>query len=578
VSSIGRAARTLASAPIAGPASIGLLGLLASATSIVNGFVYDDRPIVEFNSRVHSLAKWWEAFGSAYWPPHWGNTNYRPLTILSFAVQWTLGDGSPMVFHAVSIALYVAVCLASFSLARLVLPPLAAWIVAALFAVHPVHVEAVANVVGQSELIVALCAVGAVAMYVRARTAIGGQALAPTSVAGIATLYAIACFAKETGFLLPGLLVVAEITVVAAGLEPTRRAVRARAREVRVLYAACAVVGFFYLTLRHNVLGSVGDLPSVVMSRLSQPQLMLTMLGVVPEWARLLLWPAQLSADYSPAQLSLIVAPSPAVIPGMVILFVVTLLAVAAWRMPRRVTVFGLLWFAITIFPVSNLLLRSGVLLAERTLFLPSVGVMLAIGPLWTWVGARITRLRLGRPAGLELSAAVALGLILALGAAKSASRSRVWRNNDTFFAQIVEDAPLSYRAHHVHGMWLFEKGRRAEGEKHVRVAMAIFPHDAGPYADLADHYRFAGLCAPARELYERAIALGRLADRARMGLVVCLLHDGSYADAAAHARLGVSSGGFQVEQFRRLLAIADSAVTATSRVRLSGAARPGGR
>jgi protein O-mannosyl-transferase len=261
-------------------------------------------------------------------------------------------------------------------------------------------------------------------------------------------------------------------------------------------------------------------------------------------------------------------------IPGGLLLLGSVLLAVAGWKTQRRASTFGLLWLAITILPVSNVVVRSGVLLAERTLFLPSVGVLVACGSLWTWVAARIATLR--RPASLAaaLSSVAALAIVLALGMAKSATRTRVWRNSDAFFSQIVEDAPLSYRAQHLHGMWLFEHGRRSEGEQHVRTAIAMFPYDAGPFTDLADQYRLAGLCEPARELYRRAIELGTLRDRARMGLVICLLHDAQYAEAAAEARRGASSASFQAEQFARLVAIADSAVAATSPVRQSGVSR----
>jgi hypothetical protein len=564
--------RALATPAFAAPASIALLGLLASASSIVNEFVFDDRPIVEFNSRVHTLARWWEAFGQAYWPPHWGNTNYRPLTILSFAAQWSIGDGAPVVFHAVSIALYVATCLAMLSLARLVLPATAAWAIAALFAVHPVHVEAVANVVGQSELLVALSSILAATIYVRMRSAESGKGA--RYIVAIAVLYAVACFSKETGFLLPALLIAAELTVVGAQLEPPRRTLAARARELGLLCGACAAISVVYLLVRRSVLGGFGDLPSIVLSRLSPEQRLLTMLGVVPEWARLLLWPAQLSADYTPPRIPVILSPGALVLPGIIIVLGVVLLAVAGWRTRRRGPTFGLLWLAITIIPVSNVFIPSGVILAERTLFLPSVGALLALGTLWGWTAARIAALRRRSPLSPTIPMAVGLAIVLLLGAAKSAKRAGVWRTSDAFFAQVVEDAPLGYRAHHLHGVWLFDNGRLADGERHIRAAIAMYPYDAGPYTDLADRYRQAGMCAPARELYQRVIELGMLRDRARLGLVECLLRDAHYAEAAAEARIGASGGGFQVERFRRLIVTADSAAAGATTVRQSGAPR----
>jgi hypothetical protein len=167
------------------------------------------------------------------------------------------------------------------------------------------------------------------------------------------------------------------------------------------------------------------------------------------------------------------------------------------------------------------------------------------------------------------------VALVLALGVARSATRQRVWRSSDDFLGTIVDDAPLGYRAHHMHGMWLFDKGRREEGERHVRMAIALFPYDGGPYTDLADQYRKAELCGPAHELYRRGIMLGPLRDRARLGLVACLLRDARFDEAVAEAQRGVSAGGREVGQFRRLLAIADSAASAQRLVR-AGAATVG--
>jgi protein O-mannosyl-transferase len=260
---------------------------------------------------------------------------------------------------------------------------------------------------------------------------------------------------------------------------------------------------------------------------------------------------------------------------GVVILAAAVSITVAGWRLRARVAAFGVLWFAIAIFPVSNVFVLSGVLLAERSLFVPSIGVMLALGPIWAWIGLRISTLRRPAPVVLAAAARVTLALLLVLGVTKSASRSRVWRSNEAFYAQIVEDSPLSYRAQQARGTWLFRQGRRAEGEKHLRMAIAMFPDDPGPYADLADSYRFAGMCAPARDLYRRVIEFGvMMVDRARLGLIVCLLRDGDYAEAAAQARIGPSPRGLEPDKFRHSLAVADSATAAQRPIRRAGAPR----
>jgi hypothetical protein len=566
VSYARRIARALKSPALAAPVSIVVLALLASATSLANGFVYDDRPIIEANPRVHTLARWWEAFGQAYWPATWGDTNYRPVTILSFAVQWAIGDGSPAVFHAVSVGLYLAACLAVLGLARLVLPTAAAWVVAALFAVHPVHVEAVGNVVGQSELVVAICTTVAVTAYVRARAEGYGRLTWTRSLALIVALYAIASFAKESGFLLPALLLAAEMTVVATQLDPPRRTLRARAHELWPVYAACGAIAVVYLALRYSVLGGFGDDPNTVISMLGHDSRLLTMLGVVPEWARLLLWPARLSVDYSPPGIPVILGPAVEIVPGVLMLALVPLIGAASWQR-QRVVAFGLMWLAITIFPVSNVVLRSGVILAERTLFMPSIGVLLAVGAGVAWIRARTGAL--GRPWVLVWMATVAL--LITLGVMKSASRQRVWRDPDEFHARIAQDAPRSYRAHQIHGLWLFEQRRDQEGERHLRRAIEMFPFDARLYVDLGDQYRQRAICGAAKHYYRRALRLGGFPERARLGLVLCLLYDGDFVEAASEARRGAAANGFNVDRFRRAVAVADSALVARGRPTDSG-------
>jgi hypothetical protein len=129
------------------------LALAASITSISNGFAFDDVHIIAENGTVHSLTHWWRFFAESYWPPAKGGDLYRPISMLGFAIQWFLGGGHPLLFHTVSILLYALVCLALTWVATAILPLGAAWLVGALFAIHPLHVEAVGNVEQGPELL-----------------------------------------------------------------------------------------------------------------------------------------------------------------------------------------------------------------------------------------------------------------------------------------------------------------------------------------------------------------------------------------------------------------------------------------
>src|SRR5207245_2493071 len=182
-----------------------------------------------------------------------------------YAIDWQVG-GAAWWFHAVNVAWHAGASVAVAWLARLWSGERAALAAGLLFAVHPVHVEAVANIVGRAEVMAGLFAILAV-------------------------------------------------------------------------YAALADV------------------------------------------ARLLVFPLTLRVDYSPAERTLV----PTLLDYR---FALGVLCIAAWggllwltwRRGRRVEAFGLGWIAIALFPVSNLVVPVGVLLAERALYLPSAGLVLAAG------------------------------------------------------------------------------------------------------------------------------------------------------------------------------------------------------
>ena len=123
-----------------------------------NHFALDDNQIVQFNKLVLQLSGVWRAFLSPYWPPVIGGGLYRPLPLASYAIDWQLG-GAAWWFHAVNVAWHAGASVAVAWLARQWSGERAALAAGLLFAVHPVHVEAVANIVGRAELMAALFAI-----------------------------------------------------------------------------------------------------------------------------------------------------------------------------------------------------------------------------------------------------------------------------------------------------------------------------------------------------------------------------------------------------------------------------------
>jgi protein O-mannosyl-transferase len=529
---------------------VAALAVAASLSSAWNAFAYDDVYVVVNNAaRMHTLDGWWREFGRTYWLTEGGGPGdgYRPFTILAFKAQWVLGAGNPMVFHVASIAVHTMTAVAVFWLAGGIVPPAAAWVAAAFYAVHPVHVEAIANVVGQSELAVGLLVTVAMGLYVHGRSA------GPVSVKrwiAIAILFAAALLFKEHAITMLALVPLAEFTVVRE-----REPWRSRLARLRMPWLVLVVIAVAYLWVRSvTVIGS-GFAPFIVFQSLdvSAGNRVLTMIGAAPEWLRLLLWPARLMTEYAPPYIGVAQGPAVSQLPGLLVLLGVVGLVAATWRRSPA-TAFGIAWAIITLSPSSNFLLPAGFIIAERTLLLPSVGAMIAVASVVPWLYARVEHNRLAQAAGVA-----AVLVLVVLGTARSHARNPVWRNNETLFRQAVVDAPESYRAHFMLGTHLFEQQRKTEGERHYRIAMRLFPYDPLMAYALAEQYRGAGMCAPAIPLYEWYFELEPDAGRGHLGHAQCLLLSMRLDEARAAALRGIRAGA-RVGLAREIIAAARAA------------------
>ena len=286
-------------------------------------------------------ARWGEALLGPWW---FGSTDggglFRPLTLTSFTLEWGAWSGSPFGFHLVSVLAHAVVSLLVFLVLARLASRTAALAGAILFAVHPVHVEAVANVVGRGEIYAAMAVLAASLVYL------------------------------DEGL-----------------RHPSRRPLRLAA--LCALYLAGVLAG--YLLVRTAVLGAVaggGAAPEFI--GVTTGERLLTAVTLWPEYLRLLLFPLDLSADYAPAVLLVSRSVNAAVVAGA---FILGGLAFLAWFSSRHhpLVTLGIGWFFVAVLPVSNLLFPAGILLAERTLYLPSVGASLALAGGWNWAEARLS-------------------------------------------------------------------------------------------------------------------------------------------------------------------------------------------
>lgn len=517
-----------------------LLGLVAMGGALRNDWVQDDPPLVLGNERVHEWSGLWTGFVEPYWPPPSPGGLYRPLARSFLTLQWMASAGALPVFRVIDLLLYLGLVLAVWALARELLTQRQAWIAAALFAVHPVHVEAAAVAVNQGELVAAIAVCLAAVAWLRWMR--GLRSTGPT-IALVAALYLIALNFKEHALVLPLLLAALEL-VRPPGVDP-------EGRQRRRALGGLLALGAAWWLVRAMVVGSVaGAAPVEGLRGSGFAGRALTMLGVAGEWVRLLVWPAHLQGDYSPWEIAPWEGWQSEQTAGVAALAAFGLALALTWRR-RPAAGLGLLWVMLALAPVSNLVVPTGILLAERTLLLASVGVVIAAGalvPESIWEGRRS-----------RVAAGAALALILLLGAGRSATRMQVWRDRDRYLAALRTDAPESWRTMVGAGIAEMEAGRRAEGERLLREAGAAWPASPRPIQVLAFYHRLDGRCAAAVPLLEQALWL-QPGDRwTRVPLVACLLDLGRYADARAVAVVDTAADPHG-RMLRLAAAFADSA------------------
>src|SRR5213596_3539932 len=338
--------------------TVALCAVVVHLGALWNQFALDDVPIIVVNPLVTQPSGLWRAFAAPYWTPELGGHMYRPLVIAGFALD-ALADGTVW-FHAVNLLWNAGAAVAVAALARRWMDTPGGLVAGLLFAVHPVHVEAVANVVGRAELMAAVFVV--LAVY-----AALGRAHAGWSAAALA----FGLLSKENAAVAPALVVWAWML----GLDRPDR------RRMVSLLVGWVVVGAAYAAVRTLVRQPFGGYMSIAPMFIGQSWLTvrLTAVAAFADVARLLVFPLTLRIDYSPNERTLVTSPVDLrFAAGLACGAAWAALTFNAWRRGRRVEAFGLGWIGAAFLPVANLLYPAGFYLAERTLYLPSAGLALA--------------------------------------------------------------------------------------------------------------------------------------------------------------------------------------------------------
>ena len=470
--------------------------VLLSANSVLNDFAYDDRLVIVGSELVQDLSTLPEAMVSPYWPGEFGRDLglWRPATTGLFGLQWALWGENSAAFHLLNVLLHGAVTALVVLLLAELAPLALAFVAGLLFAVHPVHVEAVANVVGLAEVFSSVLYLGACLIFTRRRDDLG---FLPG--AAIVVLFALAFLTKESAVTLPGVLFLLD----GARENSSVGRVLAYLRRRWAIYGGLVVVAGAVLAGRQAVLGSIADPMAPLGADLladSVPRIW-TVASTWPHYFRLLFFPLDLSVDYSPAVIPIVLGWSASGLLGVALVLATLGLALRLWGRSEmgpdvrvsRVLSFGVMWAVITLSPISNVLFLSGVLLAERTFYLPSVGFVAALA----WMGLELYDERRRFALG-------ALIVMLSLMSVQTFVRNATWRNNVSVFDTLLREHPEAGRAQWLLGDVQYPIDRSASF-KAYRIAISLLDGSYPLLVEVGRKLQISGKTEAAKALFERA-------------------------------------------------------------------------
>lgn len=307
--------------------------------------------------------------------------------------------------------------------------------------------------------------------------------------------YTLALMSKETAIIMPALL------FLVVFFSPSRReggdqeGVRVRSILTKIwpyLALAAIYVGLRATTLNFqnsfNLYNEQNIFTQSILVRI------LTFFRILTEYFGLMFWPAHLHMERSVALATHLNSLS--VLVGAAIFVLTLTLAILLWRKARPVS-FGLFWFLVGIAPTSNIAVPINGLLYEHWLYLPLIGIFLAV----LWAGAWLAE-------KLNLKAA-ALGLICVVVAAfavRSMIRNTDWHDPIRFYTKTLAYAPDSYRLWNNLGMAYADVPSYHEAENAYQHAISLRPGDAVAIYNLANTFRDTGKTEQAIEYYNRAL------------------------------------------------------------------------
>ena len=434
---------------------IAAFAFLLYAQSIYHDYTLDDHTVIDKNKiTIQGIAGIPTILKTDYWygsmQPELRGPIYRPTSLIVFATVWQFSPNNPHAYHFINVLFYAISCVMLFLVLcklfknqNLLFP----FICSLLYAAHPIHTEVVNNIKSLDDIFCFLFGIVSIFFIVRY---ISTKYIGP--LIGGAISFSLALLSKETGITFLAIIPL----IIFFFTDHTKK------KLITISLLLTSLTGT-WLLLRMIIFKDLNQDINVTNSILNNtlnaaPDFIsrqATAFYTLLRYIGLLIFPHPLTYEYNFAQIEVKNVNDPAALLGVVLYFALGIYALLNLR-KKSIAAFAILFYLITLAPVSNVFFVGGSTMAERFMYIPSLGFCIIL----TYLLIKLTKTESIKSRFSNLSTffsvnsflfAFVLGIII-LYSIKTVTRNKDWKDNITIFSHDVNISDNSARAHSILG------------------------------------------------------------------------------------------------------------------------------
>ncbi|XP_054713939.1 protein O-mannosyl-transferase Tmtc3-like [Uloborus diversus] len=496
---------------------IATIACICYLNSLSCGLVFDDQPAIRDNMDVRPSTPLFKLLYNDFWGTPLqredSHKSYRPLCVMTFRINYWLHELNPWGYHLANTVLHVVVCLLYHRFCLDFLPKTSSLVAALLFAVHPIHTEAVTGIVGRAELLSSIFFLMALRIYIRCVHR--GGAKDYKSLIQCLGFIACAMLSKEQGITVVAICVTYEVLLVQQRTPPphlTERSPRGRIKGPTPTWRKDLVLRLLVMTLgtalllaaRMKWMGS--RLP--VFNKFDNPAAAtnwptkhLTHNYLVALNAWLLLFPSDLCCDWTMGTVPLVTSVRDHRVIATIIFYAA--IVVVIWKsyysnfQSFKKMILGLSLCAFPFLPASNLFYYVGFVIAERVLYIPSMGFCFIVAQGWH----NLCLMHKKKKVFLYCC----LVILLCLNAVKTIRRNFDWQSEETLFRAGLQMTTANAKLYNNLGHVMESRSHHTDALQLFLQAAAVQPDDLGSHLNVGRMYNVLGMSEDAEKAFRIA-------------------------------------------------------------------------